>query len=153
MEHPKTIGDRSTLAIMLALQRVGRTIYLPFGENTRCDLVVEIEGRLVRVQCKTGRLRGGAIRFKVSSCYAHHRQPPATTRDYLNDVDYFAVYCLETEGVYMIPIEDIQLTCQGALRVDPPRNAQRRRIRFAAGYEIGTVSVSATEALAVSAGA
>jgi len=40
MEHPKAVGDRSTLAIMLALRAVGFAIYLPFGENTRSDLVI-----------------------------------------------------------------------------------------------------------------
>ena len=152
MEHPKAVGDRSTLAIMLALQEAGHTIFLPFGENSRCDLAIDIDDRLVRVQCKTGRLRQGAVRFKVSSCYAHHRNPRSVTRDYLGEVDYFAVYCRETEGVYLIPIEEIALTCQGALRIDAPRNGQRRRIRFAARYEIGSVAVSATEALAASAG-
>jgi hypothetical protein len=152
MEHPKAIGDRSALAIMLALQEAGHTIFLPFGENSRCDLAIDIDDRLVRVQCKTGRLRQGAVRFKVSSCDAHHRRPPAVTRDYLGEIDYFAVYCPETEGVYLIPIEDIKLTRKGVLRVDSPRNGQRRRIRFAARYEIGNVSVRATEAPGASAG-
>ena len=153
MEHPKAVGDRSTLAVMLALQEAGHTVFLPFGENTRCDLAVEIDGCLMRVQCKTGRLRSGAVRFKVSSSYAHHRQPHAVIRDYLDDVDYFAIDCRETGGVYLIPIEDLPLTCQGALRVEATRNGQRRRIRFAAGYEIGVVSVTATEELAAIAGA
>jgi hypothetical protein len=38
MEHPKAIGDRSQLAIMFALRDLGLGVYLPFGENTRCDL-------------------------------------------------------------------------------------------------------------------
>ena len=57
MEHPKAIGDRSTLAIMIALQSAGYTVLLPFGENTRYDLVIDDGARLARVQCKTGRLR------------------------------------------------------------------------------------------------
>jgi hypothetical protein len=60
MEHPKDIGDRSTLAIMLALRELGYAVYVPFGENTRCDLVIDDGLRLFRVQCKTGRLRNGA---------------------------------------------------------------------------------------------
>jgi hypothetical protein len=35
MEHPKAIGDRTTLAVMLALQGAGFDVLLPFGENTR----------------------------------------------------------------------------------------------------------------------
>jgi hypothetical protein len=33
MEHPKAIGDRSQLAIMVALDRVGYPVFLPFGET------------------------------------------------------------------------------------------------------------------------
>jgi hypothetical protein len=35
MDHPKDIGDRSALAIAIALQGIGHAVYLPFGENTR----------------------------------------------------------------------------------------------------------------------
>jgi hypothetical protein len=75
MEHPKAVGDRSTLAVMLALREVGFAIYVPFGENTRCDLIIDDGIRLARVQCKTGRLRQGAVRFKTCSSYAHHPNP------------------------------------------------------------------------------
>jgi len=34
MEHPKAKGDRSTMAIILALHEAGLAVYLPFGENT-----------------------------------------------------------------------------------------------------------------------
>jgi hypothetical protein len=57
MEHPKDIGDRSTLAIMLALRERGYGVYVAFGENTRADLAIDDGQRLLRVQCKTGRLR------------------------------------------------------------------------------------------------
>jgi len=61
MEHPKAIGDRTTLVAMLALESAGYAVLLPFGENTRYDLVIDDGQRLARVQCKTGRLRGGAV--------------------------------------------------------------------------------------------
>jgi hypothetical protein len=52
---------------MLALQEAGLDIYLPFGENTRADLIIDDGGRLSRVQCKSGRLRDGAVRFSTCS--------------------------------------------------------------------------------------
>ena len=75
MEHPKAIGDRSTLAIMLALHEAGYDLLVPFGENTRYDLVIDDGTHLARVQCKTGRLREGAILFNTCSSYAHHPNP------------------------------------------------------------------------------
>jgi PD-(D/E)XK endonuclease len=140
MEHPKVVGDRSTLAVMLALQMKGYALYLPFGENTRTDLVIDDGTGLARVQCKTGRLREGAIRFAVSSSYAHHRRP-TRRRDYRHDIDYFAVFCPETGGVYLLPIGDVENRTTCALRVTESRNGQVRRIRVADHYRIGVVRV------------
>jgi hypothetical protein len=128
---------------MLALQRVGFVVLLPFGENVRYDLVIDDGNQLARVQCKTGRLREGAVRFSVCSSYAHHRQPRAIHRNYSGQIDYFGIYCPETGGAYLVPIDDLPLKREGALRVDPARNSQRRRIRSAADYQIGSVVVGA----------
>jgi hypothetical protein len=135
---------------MAAFQALGLGFYLPFGENTRCDMVVEIDGELMRVQCKTGRLRDGAVLFSLCSNYGHHRNPQTRHRTYHGQVDYFAVYCYDTEGVYLVPIEDLPGSRQAHLRVDPPRNNQRLSVRFAAPYEIARV---ATEGLRVPSGA
>ena len=51
MEHPKDVGDKSTLAIMLALRETGYGVLVPFGENTRYDLVIDDGRALRRVQC------------------------------------------------------------------------------------------------------
>lgn len=143
MEHPKTVGDRSQLAIIVALDRIGYPVLIPLGENTRYDLVIDEGTRLARVQCKTGRLRAGAVRFKACSSYAHHPNPKIPKRDYVDEIEYFGVYCVETGGVYLIPIEDVQPRWECALRVDPARNGQQDRIRQAADYEIAQVSVTA----------
>jgi hypothetical protein len=141
VEHPKDIGDRSTLAIIAALRELGYGIYLPFGENTRCDLMLERDGFVDRVQCKTGRLRQGAIVFNVCSSYAHHSSARVLKRTYHGEIDTFAVYCPETAGVYLIPIGHLPVLRRGHLRVDPPRNNQHDRIRYAADYEVARVSI------------
>jgi hypothetical protein len=145
MEHPKEIGDRSTLAAMLALKAAGYALLVPSGENTRYDLVADDGIVLARVQCKTGRLRGGAIVFSVTSTYGHHRNPATARRAYRGEIDYFAVYFPETAGVYLVPIDDVVDTRTSAtLRVDPSRNGQKKRIRHAADYEIARVPVAAS---------
>jgi len=150
VKHPKDIGDVSTLAITLVLRSLGYGLYIPYGENTRCDLMLERDGFVDRVQCKTGRLRKGAVVFNVCSSYAHHRSPVVEKRSYHGEIDLFAVYCPETAGVYLVPITHLPVQRRGALRVDPPKNNQIDRIRFAADYEVGRVSI---EGLRVSSGA
>jgi PD-(D/E)XK endonuclease len=97
--------------------------------------------QLARVQCKSGRLNAGAVRFATCSSYAHHPNPRAVRRDYLGEIDYFAVYCRQTARVYLVPIGEAPVRRQAALRVEPARNSQRRRIRLAADYEVGRISL------------
>jgi PD-(D/E)XK nuclease superfamily protein len=141
VEHPKDIGDKTTLAVMLALRGMGLAVMVPFGENTRYDLVIDDGCDLRRVQCKTGRLRRGAVVWSMCSNYGHHAKPRVVRRDYEGEVDDFAVYCPETSGVYLIPMTDLPIRVRGALRVDPPKNGQRKFIRFADRYEIGRVTL------------
>jgi hypothetical protein len=142
VEHPKDIGDRSTLVAMVGLKAAGYSLLIPFGENTRYDLVVDGGDSMWRVQCKTGRLRNGGITFAVTSCYGHLRNPTTARRTYHGEVDYFAVYCPETAGVYLVPIGDLPTSTSARLRVEPPRNRQRKRIRYARDYQIATIPIS-----------
>src|SRR5262249_27273026 len=136
MEHPKAKGDRAVLGIMFALHEAGWDLLVPFGENTRYDLVIDDGRRLYRVQCKPERLRGGAVPFNMCSTYAHHPRPRVVRRDYQGQVDFFAIFCLDTQRAYLVPIADLPLRREGRLRVVPPRNNQRTRIRFASEFEI-----------------
>jgi hypothetical protein len=141
MQHPKDIGDKSTMAIIFALQVEGYPVLLPFGENTRYDIVIDTGAQLRRVQCKTGRLRQGAVVFRTCSTYGHHPNPKIIRRDYEGEIDDFAVYCPELGAVYLIPIEDVATRTSAMLRVTPPRNGQFKRIRMAAAYEIARIDV------------
>lgn len=47
----------------------------------------------------------------------------------------FGVYCPEVGKCYLVPVEDVtRTTC--SLRVDPPKNGQKKGIRWAANYEV-----------------
>jgi hypothetical protein len=151
MEHPKVIGDRSTLATMCALRARGFDLLVPFGENTRYDLVIDDGDRLSKVQCKTGRLRKGAIDFRVCSSYAHHPNPKSRFRPYGNEIDFFGVYCADNGAVYLIPIEDVPTKSHAYLRYEPAKNSQKQGVRPADPYEIGRIPL-ATAGLGVRAG-
>jgi len=62
-------------------------------------------------------------------------------RSYVGEIDEFAVFCPELGSVYLIPIEDLNVTRQAMLRVEPTKNAQSRRVRWASRYEIARVDL------------
>ncbi len=132
----KSVGDRSELEVMGALIRNGYRIALPFGENHRYDLIADDGERLYRVQVKTGRLRNGSIRMACCSTHGHRRKlGERSTRSYRGEVDFLAVYCPETKKVYLLPESEL-VQLYGYLRVDPPKNGQARKIRWARQFEL-----------------
>jgi len=62
-------------------------------------------------------------------------------RSYEGEIDEFAVFCPELGSVYLIPIEDLNVSRQAMPRVEPPKNAQSRRARWASRYEIARVEL------------
>jgi hypothetical protein len=95
--------------------------------------VLEIDGSFLRVQWKTGRLRDGCVIFHAQSVRSNMRK--TVIRDYKSDVELFVVHCPDTDGIYVIPIDDATRT-QGTLRISPTANGQDKRVRWARDYEL-----------------
>ena len=132
-DHPVDVGLRSEAAILAALVKRGYAVLLPFGVNQRYDLVLDLGERFVRVQCKTGRMRNGSVQFKTQSVSTNTRG--STLRGYQGEVEAFLVYCPETDGTYLVPVEEATRS-QMALRVNSSLNRQCRRVHWASDYEL-----------------
>jgi hypothetical protein len=131
--HPVDVGTRSEAAVLSELVRRGYNVLLPFGFNQRYDFVLDLDGRFVRLQCKTGRLRKGCIEFSTQSVRSNMKG--VMVRDYRGDIDMFVVFCEAISGVYAVPVEEVGHR-QGRLRVDPTANGQAERVRWARDYEL-----------------
>ena len=118
---------------MVELIKRGYRVLLPFGVNQRYDLVLDCDGQLFKAQCKAGRLRDGVVQFSSQSVQSNTQG--TRTRGYADEVDLFMVYCPENERVYVIPAGEVPRTGM-YLRVDPPRNRQSKRVRWAEEYEL-----------------
>jgi hypothetical protein len=128
------VGQRSEAAILAAFIERGFEVLMPWGTNHRYDMVLDLGDRFLRVQCKTGRLKRGAVEFNAHSVRVNTNAN--FTRDYVGEIDYFAVYCSATSNVYMVACDSATPTSVVALRIDAPRNGQLRRVRWAADHEI-----------------
>ncbi len=129
---PSEIGARAEAAIARALIMDGKQVYIPlFSAHARADLVFEDVSGLHRVQCKTSRVIGDVVWFRV--CSNTNNEP----KDYRGQIDFFGVFSPELDEVYLVPVADVPLRA-AHLRVAPPRNGQRKGIRWAADYRIGS---------------
>ena len=135
---PNRIGEISQARVLAALIEAGKFVYLPIGQAGRSDLVFEDERGLFRVQSKTGGIFNGAMFFPTQSLRAAHRETEwkRVARDYQGDIDYFGVYCTDNGKVYLVPIAVAATHWRCFLRLDPPKNKQRKGIRWAREFEL-----------------
>ena len=108
----------------------------PLGDFQRYDLVIDDEGKFLRVQCKTGRLiarrdRVPSVQYRFAK-QARRMYPKGL---YGSEIDLFGVYCPENHTCYLVPVADVAEPF-AHLRIEPPRNGQQTRIRWAGDYEI-----------------
>ena len=118
---------------LLRTRRHGYAVLLPFGVNPRYDLVIDIEGRFVRAQCKTGRLRRGVVEFRTRSVRSNTVR--TIMRGYEGEADIFLVHCRDTGRIYSVPVDEAPHG-QMCLRVVPTVNGQARGVHWATDYEL-----------------
>jgi len=134
MQNTKTKGDVTEAVTLARLVAAGKTVLQPFGDNQRYDLAIDDDGKLVRVQCKTGQITKGVIRFRPCSSVTHTNKN-VSHKSYRGEADVFAVFCPENEKLYLVPVEDVG-TGTAALRIEPTQNGQSKNVRWASDYEM-----------------
>ena len=129
--NTKQIGDISQIKVMTRLLELEYSVSVPFGDNQRYDLIFD-NGKLNRLQSKTGRIKDDAITFPTASTYAHRG---GKRKDYNDAVEFFGVYCPDNDTVYMIPIEAVKdCGASATLRLNPPKNNQTKGVRYAKDF-------------------
>ena len=114
---------------MTALVETGYLVALPFGEGHKYDFIIDDGQRLHRVQCKTGRVKGGTLMFNGYSFSGNGK----VRHGYRGLADLFAVLNPHTSQVYLVPVEDVGCT-DVCLRLEPTLSGQSKGIRWAAAY-------------------
>ena len=125
---PSHIGAVAEAEVARALVRAGMAVYVPlFHPASRVDLVVDGPDGLQRVQCKTSRVRGGAIVFRTCSNTGN------VALDYRGEVDLLGVWSPELQQAYLVPIAEVG--ARGShLRLAAPGNGQAKGIRWASDH-------------------
>jgi hypothetical protein len=122
-------GNAAEAAVLQAFTAVGVNVLIPFGEGLSFDLGAMMPGgTILRVQVKSGRVRNGCVEFNAAS--TDHGRGRV---DYRGRADVLAVHVASLSRVFMVPVDDCPVYT-GFLRLDAPRNNQRRGVRLAERY-------------------
>jgi antitoxin (DNA-binding transcriptional repressor) of toxin-antitoxin stability system len=134
-------GNIAEAAIALEAVKLGIDVLRPVSEHGRYDLLFDLGGRVIRVQCKWGALdrAAGVICVRVGG--SRHTPAGYVRSTYSTDeVDAVAVYCGGLDEVFLVPIDVVAGRSAIRLRIDPPRNAQRACINLADEYRLGAIA-------------
>lgn len=127
MANTKTIGDITEAMVLAAFVAAGIPVSVPFGENQRYDLIADVHGTLLRVQCKTGRVaQSEAVLIFNATSHDGHR----ARQSYRGQADLFAVYSPHTRQVYVLGVDEVGET-NVWLRLIPAKNNQEIGVRYA----------------------
>lgn len=146
MDYTQVIGDSVELRCLLAFTERGFQCSIPYGNSAKYDFIVDVNGELLKIQCKscinpiskskTTNSSGRDENAIIFSTISQTTNTKKTVRhNYTSEqIDYFAT-CYQNK-VYLVPVEEC--SSSKTLRFAPPLNGNKNYNR-AEDYELDNV--------------
>lgn len=133
----KQKGNLTELQCITACYELGYSVSIPYGENSRYDFILDVSGKLLKIQVKTSRNKKDASypeNVITFACRSTNVNTKKTTyhRYSKKEIDYFATFW--NGQCYLIPVEECSAT--KTLWLKPPANGQKSLISMAENYEL-----------------
>ena len=128
--HAKRKGNIGQFATALFQSKFGFSIFSEDGDISRIDLIAELNGRVIKFQCKAVTSKNGKIEVPLRKCGPNYRY-----RYCAGLIDLFAVYDLTDGRLYFLPDPILRRHKNTfVLRKSLPRNNQSKRIHRAEDF-------------------
>ena len=132
MLNSKQKGNVTEIETMLYFLERGYTVSKPYGDCEKYDLIIDINEKLYKIQCKTSLSKDNGKSFSFST-RTNTRKDGKTVHYFYskNEIDFFATSF--NKKIYLIPLEE----CHSGkiLRLEDAANNQEKNIVFASDYE------------------
>ena len=133
----KQKGNLTELQCITACYELGYNVSIPYGENSRYDFILDIDGKLLKIQVKTSRNKKSIKNPKdaiVFTCRSSNTNASGNTyhRYTKEQIDYFATYW--DRKCYLVPVEECNI--EKTLWFSSPANGQKNMISMASDYEL-----------------
>lgn len=104
----KNIGDIGEAVVLTEFLKYGIEVFLPYGENTKIDMIAKFNNKLNKIQVKTTSkyIDDGAYKVSLSNTSLRTNSTVKTFYS-ADDVDYFAIYCLQRPHPILVPFCNI----------------------------------------------
>lgn len=142
--HSKEKGNIGEAIVLAEFTKRGVQVSIPFGDNARYDLVIDIKGNLYKVQVK---YTSSLTRYNSVNCRCVSAKNHTTNKrldSYIGDVDFLCYYIADWGEVVLVPIELLQGKASINFRRDTPKNNQAKNVYYIKDYTLdnyfGTVT-------------
>ena len=131
--NTKYLGNLTELQCITRFYELGYPVSIPYGDSEKYDMILDVNGRLYRLQCKHANLHINEsglhdyLSIKTTWESGYTRYTTAKRNQYTKqDCDYFVTHY---EGKnYLVPVE--QCSNEKNLRILTPKNGQTKGITF-----------------------
>ena len=139
MDKTLSIGMMTELECIKAFIELGYHCSIPYGDCARYDVIVDIDNKLYRVQCKTARWSTDTSQketaFEIAARTTTTNTKQIIRKTYSeNEVDFFYTYF--NGKSYLVPISEIAGKTAFRWRYEYPPTGQKQGIHIAKDYEL-----------------
>jgi hypothetical protein len=129
-------GALAEAAVAFEAVKLGIGVYTPFSGHEPYDLILDVRGQLLRVQCKWAVRRGEVV---VVTCRRNRRGPNGFIRRMYEpgEIDVIAAHCAELGTTYLLPSHLSVARSAVQLRLSATRNNQKSGVHYAQDFEFG----------------
>lgn len=136
MDNTLIRGDVNELQCILDFQKRGYYCSIPFSGSCRYDIVVDIDNKLYKIQCKSATYSEDEGVLKMSATRSTTNTQKTTRYTYSEkEVDYF--YTSWKGYGFLIPIDEV--STEKYLRVKQPKTGIQSTMSIASDYLIDNV--------------
>lgn len=136
--NSKRIGNIGEAKVLAKFVEMGIPIYIPFGDDEKADLIAEFDGKLNKIQVKTSiKSKNGCSIFDLTLSTAHRTN--GERRKYLNsEIDYFALYSLDRDKIYLMKVPDNPMSAI-TIRFEDTKSGMKSRVNYESDFLIENV--------------
>jgi hypothetical protein len=129
--HTKNKGDLGAIKAMADMAEKGWSVFAGLSEHQAFDFAAYKDGRFLRVQVKYRTLVRGTLLLDLKATWSDRNGIHKVPID-RSAFDLLCIYCPDTDRCYYVSADELDAFL--SLRVNPCRNNQSKRIRWAQNY-------------------
>ena len=132
MKHSKQKGNLGFSATLKELHKLGYNVFTEIGDNSKIDMIVEVNTKLVKIQVKYATATNGKVTLKLQKSGPNGYRYTYTDLD----IDIFSVYIPTIDNVIFVPAKlALKNTKAFNIRFVESKNKQNKFVHFVKEFE------------------